>query len=65
MKSGQYTVNIEGTLEKAKNLSIGEGIRLLRETFNMPVDVCASLLLDLYEGKVTYKIENNTLVLNN
>jgi hypothetical protein len=61
--SGSYTVNIEGTLEKAKNLSIGEGIRLLRETFNMPVDVCADLLLDLYEGKKSYKVENNTLII--
>ena len=65
MQSGQYTVNTQGTLDKAKNLPTFQGLRLLVDTFNMPADVGARLLLDLYEGKVTYKIENNTLILDN
>ena len=65
MTSGKYTVNVQGTLDKAVALLPNQGLRLLVDTFNMPEPVACSLLLDLYEGKKSYKVENNTLILNN
>ena len=63
MTNGKYTVNIQGTLDKAVKLLPSQGIKLLVNTFNMPEPVACTFLLDLYERKKSYKIENDTLYL--
>ena len=63
MTNGRYTVNIQGTLDKAVKLMPSQGIKLLVNTFNMPEPIASKFLLDLYECKKSYKIENDTLTI--
>ena len=63
MTNGRYTVNIAGTLEKAKNLPLHQGCKLIADTFGMPLDVATKFRLELVLGIAKYEIHNNTLTI--